>query len=73
VHLEIENEERRPMKKRHLLILCAAAGLTTACAPTVKVQFDEQPLNIYAKLDVNVRVRLDQEVQALIKNNPEIF
>jgi hypothetical protein len=22
------------------------------------------PLNIYAKLDVNVRVRLDQEVQA---------
>jgi hypothetical protein len=61
------------MNKRDILILCALAALPAACAPTVKVQFDEQPLNIYAKLDVNVRVRLDQEVQELIKNNPEIF
>ena len=62
------------MKRRDVLSLAGAGGLVfaTACAPTVNVRFTE-PLQIYAKLDANVRVRLDQEVQELIRNNPEIF
>ena len=62
------------MRKRDVLACCALVGavLTAgACTPTVRVQVD--PINIYAKLDADVRVRLDKEVQDLIRNNPDIF
>jgi hypothetical protein len=47
------------------------ALLTAACTPAVKVQV--APINIYAKLDADVRVRLDKEVQSLIQQNPALF
>jgi hypothetical protein len=62
------------MNKRQFLAVSAglgAAGLAAACTPTVRVQVD--PINIYAKLDADVRVRLDREVQDLIRNNPDLF
>ena len=61
------------MRTRDFLAGAAVAGalLTGACTPTVKVQVE--PINIYAKLDLDVRVRLDKEVQDLIRNNPDIF
>jgi hypothetical protein len=52
------------------LALALALGIG-ACTPTVKVQV--APINIYAKLDADVRVKLDQEVQSLIKQNPALF
>jgi hypothetical protein len=54
-------------------IAAALAGLsvmTAACA-TVHVKVD--PINIYAKLDADVRVRLDREVQSVIQQNPNLF
>jgi hypothetical protein len=56
--------------------LATAAALTTlgfaaACAPTVHV--DVKPITIYAKLDADVRLRLDQEVKDLIQKNPNLF
>ena len=42
-----------------------------ACAPTVTV--DVKPITIYAKLDADVRLRLDQEVTDLIQKNPNLF
>ena len=48
------------------MTLCAAA-----CAPTIKVEV--APINIYAKLDADVRVKLDKEVQSLIQQNPNLF
>ena len=39
--------------------------------PTVRVKVD--PINIYAKLDANVRVQLDKEVQSEIQQNPNLF
>lgn len=53
------------------LMLAGAAALTAACTPTVKVEV--APINIYAKLDADVRVRLDKEVQDLIQQNPNLF
>ncbi|MDP3660501.1 YnbE family lipoprotein [Phenylobacterium sp.] len=53
---------------------CAALGLTLlagACAPTVHV--DVKPITIYAKLDADVRLRLDEDVKALIQKNPNLF
>lgn len=49
----------------------AVALLSAACTPTIRVEV--APINIYAKLDADVRVRLDQEVQSLIAQNPNLF
>ena len=62
------------MRTRDFLACTAVAGAllaASACTPTVRVQVD--PINIYAKLDADVRIRLDKEVQELIRNNPDIF
>lgn len=58
----------RPLTIGALLALAVAAA---ACTPTIKVQV--APINIYAKLDADVRVRLDKEVQSLIAQNPNLF
>jgi hypothetical protein len=46
------------------------AGLS-ACTPTIRVEV--APINIYAKLDADVRVRLDKEVQSAVQQNPDLF
>jgi hypothetical protein len=53
-----------------MMVLAAAVGLS-GCTPTLRVQV--APINIYAKLDANVRLQLDKEVQALIKQRPDLF
>lgn len=53
-----------------LLGLMAALG-ASACTPTVRLQVD--PIQIYAKLDADVRVRLDKELQDLLVANPNLF
>ena len=59
------------MNQRALLLTLLAAGALAACTPTVRVKVD--PINIYAKLDANVRVQLDKEVQTAIQQNPNLF
>src|SRR4051812_37038437 len=53
---------------RAVMFAMGLAMLSTACAPTIRVKVD--PINIYAKLDADVRVRLDKEVQTLIATTP---
>lgn len=53
-----------------LLGLVAAVGVS-ACTPTVRLQVD--PIQIYAKLDADVRIRLDKELQDLLVENPNLF
>jgi hypothetical protein len=52
------------------LALGALLGLG-ACTPTVRVEV--APITIYAKLDANVRLQLDEDVKALIQKNPNLF
>lgn len=61
------------MTKRALFMALLATGALSAaaCTPTVRIKVD--PINIYAKLDADVRVRLDKEVQSLIQQNPNLF
>ena len=53
------------------LIAVGVATSVGACTPTVRLQVD--PIQIYAKLDADVRVRLDQELQDLLRENPNLF
>jgi len=65
---------KQPMTRRGVFIAAAAAtaiGGLAACAPTINVKVE--PINIYAKLDADVRIRLDKEVQTAIQQNPNLF
>ncbi|MEJ0026130.1 MAG: YnbE family lipoprotein [Rhizomicrobium sp.] len=56
---------------RAVLLGVPLAAVLCACTPTIKVEV--APINIYAKLDADVRVRLDKEVQTAIQQNPDLF
>jgi hypothetical protein len=56
---------------RTLVLAGATAAAMAACTPTIRVEV--APINIYAKLDADVRVRLDKEVQSAIQQNPDLF
>ncbi len=56
--------------KKLLFAACAVTALG-GCTPTIRVEV--APINIYAKLDADVRVRLDKEVQSAIAQNPDLF
>lgn len=60
-------------RKRAIVALLGlfAAVSAAACTPTVRLQVD--PIQIYAKLDADVRVRLDKELQDLLVENPNLF
>lgn len=51
--------------------LLMTAQLAVACTPTIRVEV--APISIYAKLDADVRIRLDREVQTAISQNPDLF
>jgi hypothetical protein len=71
-HPDDELEISRMRKRALLMGLIATGALGAAgCTPTVRVKVD--PINIYAKLDANVRLQLDKEVQSLIQQNPNLF
>lgn len=52
-------------------VAVAVAGFGFGACATVHV--DVKPITIYAKLDADVRLRLDDDVKALIKQNPDLF
>ena len=56
---------------RRTVLAGMAAILLAACTPTIRVEV--APINIYAKLDADVRKRLDKEVQSTIAQNPNLF
>lgn len=58
---------RRSLALIGLIVAVGAGG----CTPTVRLQVD--PIQIYAKLDFDVRVRLDKELQDLLVENPNLF
>jgi len=56
--------------KQMLFAACALIVLG-GCTPTIRVEV--APINIYAKLDADVRIKLDKEVQTAIQQNPDLF
>ena len=59
------------MVTKRILLVAALAAAASACTPTIRIEV--APINIYAKLDADVRVRLDREVQTAITQNPDLF
>lgn len=60
------------------LTLAAGASValvSAACTPTVQLQAPDKPItiNLNVKIDQEVRVRLDRELEDLIAKNPDLF
>lgn len=57
---------------------CMILGLSLAiagCTPTVAVQAPKEPItiNLNIKLDADVRLRIEEQAEENIENNPDIF
>lgn len=64
---------------RHPLQAGAAAAflglMLTACNPTVKVEAPDKPIviNLNVKIEQEVRVKVDKDVENLVNSNPNLF
>lgn len=47
----------------------------TACNPTVKVEAPDKPIviNLNVKIEQEVRVKVDKDVDNLVKSDPNLF
>ena len=68
-------EERILMKFPKALLIGAGIAALAACTPTIRVVPPTEPItiNLNVKIDQEVRVRLEEKVEDLIANNPNIF
>lgn len=71
------HEGDRGMKRLIALVFLAApaGALVSACSPTVQIASPDRPIeiNLNVRIDQEIRVRLDREVEDLITSNPDIF
>ncbi len=60
---------------RHGLAAALGLALVTACNPTVKVEAPDKPIviNLNVKIEQEVRIKIDREVEDLMKTNPDLF
>ena len=58
-----------------VLLLGASAATSTGCQPKLQLVAPDKPIeiNLNVKIDQQVRVRLDKDVEDLIANNPDLF
>ncbi|HVJ33246.1 MAG TPA: YnbE family lipoprotein [Terriglobia bacterium] len=56
-------------------VLLLLAASVTACNPTVKVEAPDKPIviNLNVKIEQEVRVKIDKDVDNLIKSDPNLF
>jgi len=54
------------------LVLCFGMA---ACNPTVKVEAPDKPIviNLNVKIEQEVRVKVDKDVESLVNDNPNLF
>jgi len=59
-----------------LILIAGSAGLlASACTPTVKVEAPDKPItiNLNVKIDQEIRLKIDKDVEELIADNPDLF
>lgn len=45
------------------------------CTPTIRIEAPERPIeiNLNVKIDQEIRIRLDKDVEDMIASNPDLF
>ncbi len=65
-----------PLKQALAPALAVAVALgAAACTPTVRLEASDKPItiNLNVKIDQEIRVRLDKELEDAIAKNPDLF
>ncbi len=65
-----------PILARNIaVVLLLGAPVMAACNPTVKVEAPDKPIviNLNVKIEQEVRVKVDKDVESLVNNNPNLF
>ena len=75
--LLVMNDVHKRNGRRVMALLASifVASSMAACTPTVKIEAPDEPIeiNLNIKIEQEVRIRLDKEVEDLIGDNPDIF
>jgi hypothetical protein len=60
---------------RLISLAILGAGLTAACAPTVRIEPPERPIeiNLNIKIEQEVRVKVERDLEDAIVNDPALF
>lgn len=58
-----------------MLVFTLCLPVLAACTPTVKVEAPDKPIeiNMNVKIDHEVRVRVEKDLEKEISNNPDLF
>ena len=61
--------------KRQFLLLLIATNLLSACTPTVQVAVPTEPItiNLNVRIEHEIRVRVDQELDEVFSQNEDLF
>ena len=57
------------------MVLLASAWLLAACQPTVQLQAPSEPItiNLNVRIEHEIRVKVDQELDDVFAANPDLF
>ena len=63
------------MAYKRILLVAASAVALAACTPTIRIEPSDKPIkmDLNVKIDQEVRIKLDREVEDLIASNPDLF
>lgn len=56
-------------------VAAASLAMTAGCTPTVRVVAPSEPIeiNLNVTIDQRIRVEMDEEIQDMIADNPDLF
>ncbi len=59
----------------HVVCLISAATVAAGCTPTVKVEAPDKPIviNLNIKIEQEVRVQIERELEQTFEENPDLF
>lgn len=63
------------MKQLSVFIAATAMLALPACSPTVRVEASDKPIviNMNIKIDHEIRVKLDKDIDTMLDNRKDIF
>ena len=63
------------MNKLYLVAFVGIFGGISACSPTIKVEVPSQPIeiNLNVKIEHEIRIRVDKDLESLFEDESDIF
>lgn len=60
---------------RQVLLAAGIASMLGACNPTVKIEAPDKPIeiNLNVKIEQEVRIKVDRDLDDLLAENPDLF